>query len=60
MGVKITLVRLEVRVDIHDKAINRLTGDLAKQNEDITVFNGELEQLMQRADLRRVNRQRLR
>ena len=60
MGIKISLVRLEVKVDIHDKAINRLTGDVAKVNEDILVFDGELEQLMSRANLRRINRQRLR
>jgi len=60
MGIKISLVRLEVKVDIHDKAINRLTGDAAKVNEDILVFDGELEQLMSRNNLRRINRQRLR
>jgi len=60
MGIKISLIRLEVKVELHDKAINRLTGDAAKVNEDILVFDGELEQLMSRANLRRINRQRLR
>lgn len=57
MGMKIAVVKLQGKADIHETAINRLTVDVSAHRDDLLVHDMEIGLLMDRDGLERVRRQ---
>lgn len=57
MGIKIAVVKLEMRQATADTAINRLTVDVSAHRDDIFILDAEVGELRVAAGMERIRRQ---